>query len=403
MSILNTLTGQISGGTGGPNNGSGSLGGSSNFNNTSTLQDLFNVWAPASDGNDPNNYASIVAKQLGIDSSTPLSQLQSKIPQLADAIVQHENMNQNYPDLNNPGALKFTGQAGATMGRNGFAKFSSQSDGEQALINDLSAKIGAASSNTQNSSGTSTAPFDPTNPTDALAATYLQGATIPKGNGKSTASAGAVTARANEIATQLGIIQPGESFDATALKANQKAAVTTLTQMVPQRAQLQSNLDAADSNFNMLTAFMQKNGLNASDVPITNQLQQTINSGGLKGANATGAQAAMNSALAGLATEYSQILSRGGSRNETIDAEAAKLIPGNLSPKELSDVYNYIKSEGQNVINSKNTAITNAQQSFSNPTSSSSSSLSITAPDGKTYSFKDQASLNQFKQDAGIK
>ncbi len=88
--------------------------------------------------------------------------------------------------------------------------------------------------------------------------------------------------------------------------------------------------------------------------------------------------------MAGLHTEYSQILSRGGQRNETIDKEAAKLIPGNLSPSELSTVVNYIKSEGQNVLSAKENTITDIQKRFGGGSSTNSSS-DTTSPDIKSY------------------
>ena len=42
------------------------------LNGNSTLLALFNVWAPSSDGNDPDAYARAVARRLKIPATTPL-------------------------------------------------------------------------------------------------------------------------------------------------------------------------------------------------------------------------------------------------------------------------------------------------------------------------------------------
>lgn len=55
-----------------------------------TLQDLINVYAPAWDWNNPNSYASIVAKSLWVKPNTPVSQLKGKEIQLASAMAKHE-------------------------------------------------------------------------------------------------------------------------------------------------------------------------------------------------------------------------------------------------------------------------------------------------------------------------
>jgi hypothetical protein len=55
-----------------------------------TLRELISVYAPVEDNNDPNSYANAVAKQLGISPDAPVSQLQTMIPQLAQAMAKHE-------------------------------------------------------------------------------------------------------------------------------------------------------------------------------------------------------------------------------------------------------------------------------------------------------------------------
>lgn len=55
-----------------------------------TFKDLVSVYAPSTDGNDPTNYANVVAKQLGFTADTPVSQLVQYAPQIAAAMAKHE-------------------------------------------------------------------------------------------------------------------------------------------------------------------------------------------------------------------------------------------------------------------------------------------------------------------------
>jgi hypothetical protein len=66
----------------------------------------------------------------GVGTVTVTPQLQT----LAQAIATQENAN---PSLNNPGNLVYVGQAGATLGPNGFAQFDTYQDGLNALYNQL--------------------------------------------------------------------------------------------------------------------------------------------------------------------------------------------------------------------------------------------------------------------------
>lgn len=59
------------------------------INGNSTLAQMIGVYAPSSDGNNPNAYAENVAKQLGININTPLSQIDTT--QLAKAMTSIES------------------------------------------------------------------------------------------------------------------------------------------------------------------------------------------------------------------------------------------------------------------------------------------------------------------------
>jgi len=118
------------------------------LNGNSTLQDFFNVYAPAADKNDPVAYTNAVAHQMGIDPGTLITDLAGKEKDLANAIATHEGFFNGTSTIaiqgNNPGALKFANQPGALKGNGGFAHFDTISDGWGALINDIHSKIAIA-------------------------------------------------------------------------------------------------------------------------------------------------------------------------------------------------------------------------------------------------------------------
>lgn len=90
-------------------------GGSTHIKPTDSLAKLASVWAPASDNNDPVNYAHTLATKLGVDPNTPISALKDRIPDLASAIstaegttsLQHAPVGENlaYGSLSDQGAL----------------------------------------------------------------------------------------------------------------------------------------------------------------------------------------------------------------------------------------------------------------------------------------------------------
>lgn len=61
-----------------------------NANPNSTLYDFSQKYAPASDSNDPAQYTVNLANKLGIDPTTKLSDLQSRIPEWAQAVASNE-------------------------------------------------------------------------------------------------------------------------------------------------------------------------------------------------------------------------------------------------------------------------------------------------------------------------
>lgn len=103
----------------------------------------------------------------------------------------------------------------------------------------------------------------------------------------------------------------------------------------------------ATSNLGTLQTFMQQSGLNDSNVPIINQIQNKVKGKLLD----PGVVAAFTSSLEGLRAEYAQVLSRGGSVTDTERKTANALIPDDLNPQQLRTVTNQLSIEGQNAVN----------------------------------------------------
>lgn len=139
---------------------------------------------PATTGTTPaplrfNIAATSTSKILG---TTPDAKLNTiSIPALAEAIAKNEGYFNGTSQVaiknNNPGNLKFVGQAGATADDRGFAVFKTAEEGGQALINDLTAKYNSGKYQTINDLMSVYSP-DSDNP---AAAGYTSDGTSPTG------------------------------------------------------------------------------------------------------------------------------------------------------------------------------------------------------------------------------
>lgn len=138
----------------------------------------------------------------------------------------------------------------------------------------------------------------------------------------------------------------GPAADAASLKTQQAYLDTT------NRA-----YQTATQNFTVLQNFMQQYGLNQSNVPLINQLQNKIKAGVAD----PGAVAAFNSQLAGLRAEYAQVLSRGGEVTDSSRASAASLIPDDLSPAQLATIEQQLNLEAGNAISESQSQINTIQ------------------------------------------
>jgi hypothetical protein len=165
---------------------------------------------------------------------------------------------------------------------------------------------------------------------------------------------------------------PGYNF------ITQKASVTADTNSLKTQ-QLYADstsraFNTANANLTQLVSFMTSSGINAgSTVPMINELQNKVKAG----LTDPGTIAAFNAALAGLRAEYAQVLSRGGEVTEGQRAQAASLIPDNLSAAQLQQVTDRLKIEGNNAITEANAKVKDIQNRLkSNPGGSSGSGSS---------------------------
>lgn len=147
----------------------------------------------------------------------------------------------------------------------------------------------------------------------------------------------------NQITTdpatgQAAIISSAQAAQADALKGAIDDSQKGLSQT-------QSALTTADQNFPLLLQTMKADGVNDFSSPLANQLQQKVQNG------FTGALAPYNALVTSLQATYSQIIARGGTVDDNTRNSAGKLLSGDLSYNDLSNLYKTLKQESQNVVN----------------------------------------------------
>ncbi len=148
----------------------------------------------------------------------------------------------------------------------------------------------------------------------------------------------------NQIVTdpktgQYSIISPVQATAAT-------AASSAVKDLTGQLANTKRAIDTAESNFPLLINIVKKAGVNDYNSPLGNQLQQAVNNRLI----GSGDYASYNALLTSLQTEYSQILSRGGSVTDKTRGEAEQIVSGTIGYAALQDLYKTLKAESGNVI-----------------------------------------------------
>lgn len=137
-------------------------------------------------------------------------------------------------------------------------------------------------------------------------------------------------------------LQQNKGYNPQVADANAKA----VTDLVGQKADTQRAITTAESNFPLLLSVVKKAGVNDFNSPLANQLQQAVNNKLI----GSGDMASFNALVTSLQTEYSQIISRGGSVTDKTRTEAEQIINGKIGYSALNDLYTTLQKESGNVI-----------------------------------------------------
>lgn len=136
----------------------------------------------------------------------------------------------------------------------------------------------------------------------------------------------------------------------------QNAASTAIKQLTQQKADTVAAIATADQNFPLLLDAAKAAGVNNS-APLFNQLQQAFARKAINSASL----AALNTLIPSIQTEYSRIIARGGTVDDNTRKNAAAIVDGTYSLKQLQAVYNTLKAESSNVIAGYDTSINQLQ------------------------------------------
>lgn len=107
--------------------------------------------------------------------------------------------------------------------------------------------------------------------------------------------------------------------------------------------------------------------------------------------------------MVGASDDYSKVMG-GGTGSDSSRSQALNLIPANASPEARAAAIEGVRGAVGSQLNSRIGKNPVLQRMYGSNLSAPASAggLTVTAPNGKVYSFKDQASATAFKQKAGI-
>lgn len=144
---------------------------------------------------------------------------------------------------------------------------------------------------------------------------------------------------------------------ASGTQAAAGAAGTTSAGLTQQAAGIQSSANGAEANFTLMQNLATQGGVNNTNVPVLNTLQQNV----AKGLTSSAAVASFQALLQSTRSQYATILGGGTSSVEALQ-EAQSLIPDNISLGALSSLGTNLKSDAANRVAGINQQI----QSLSN-------------------------------------
>lgn len=152
------------------------------------------------------------------------------------------------------------------------------------------------------------------------------------------------TAKAYAQQALADFLQKNKGYNSVQAQGNAKAAVS----LTDQKANTERAISAAESNFPLLLDVVNRAGVNDYNAPLLNELQRAFNNKLI----GSGDMASFNALTASLQTEYSQILSRGGTVTDKTRGEAEQIVNGTIGYSALKDLYSTLQKESKNVIDS---------------------------------------------------
>lgn len=187
---------------------------------------------------------------------------------------------------------------------------------------------------------------------DSGATYFATNAKLPPGMG--LGSTGQAGQRKTAIENRASEIDPGGNLAKNAALAS--AYTKTLGQQVSYASTVDRSLSAADQGLKQLTDVF-KGKVNNYDMPIANVIanaaQYQLSPGDI---------AAMRAGLTEVRNEYQQVFARGGQVSDKVRDAADKILPGDLSMKDLATVHKELQAQG-NII--KNSALDEAKKAQS--------------------------------------
>lgn len=146
------------------------------------------------------------------------------------------------------------------------------------------------------------------------------------------------------ISNRMAEMDPGGNLGTH--KAQVKAFAESLTTQQKNLDNTQAAFNTANDTLDALQEWMVKTGVNPSQFPDMNRLNNFLKAKGID----PGAAGGYNAQLTTLRQEFSQVLAKGGVRSVETDKEAATLIPDGLAPADLAKVAERIRVDSENVV-----------------------------------------------------
>lgn len=314
----------------------------------STLLDFAKKYAPSTDNNDPNAYAKNLAQQMNVSINTTIGSLQPRVADFAKAIAQNEGYNN---------ALPTKGTAGTTG--------SPSIDATQAGY--YTKTIGGT--------GMTQAGID----TRAMS--------IATGNETAPKQGSGITGVANRaINNRVGELLAGGG-NVAGNKAELKSLTSTLTEQTKYVTNITRSLANAESGFSQITQAFSNKGLNTNESAFANSKVNAVNK---FFGNNTEALRAFQTGLYEVQNEYAQVFARGGQRSVEGNKEAAALLSGDISIKDLMSIQNELKAQGEIVKGGSEKIVSDTQQKINNiiapKTDTTHSGYNLPTTTGNTYS-----------------